>query len=123
MQAQLVTQPFKVQLNWLTDAPVVLVNIDALTAKRRVSGWAGGEVAHSCRGSMPTLMFKDQQIFWRVPVEFTQQGHGIVGEIGVVMLDAETGQMDVSDALAETMQLAAAKLAESLEASSAHLHA
>ena len=114
MQTQIVTQPFKVQLDWLANAPTVLISIDALTAKHRVSGWVGGEVAHSCRGSMPTLVFRDERIYWHVPVEFTSQGYGIVGEIGVVMVDAQTGHMDASDALARAMQQAASRLAESL---------
>ena len=45
-----------------------------------------------------------------MPVVLTRQGIGVVGEVGVVELNAQHGDMIVSEALAETMQANALKL-------------
>lgn len=74
-------------------ASVVVVNVDAVTARRTVSGWVGGYVSTSCKGHTPELVIEQDHPFWRVPVVFTRVGVGIVGEIGFVMVDAQTGEM------------------------------
>ena len=108
--------PFQVRLTWLSPSPVMTVNIDAKTAQRRVSGWASA-VATSCGAGSPELVIERTRVFWRVPVIFTRQGFGIVGEIGAVDLDAQNGQMDVNDSMIPIMQSNAKKLAANLKSS------
>ena len=105
--------PFQVRLTWLSHAPVISVNIDAVAARRRVSGWSGA-VATSCGAGSPELVIEQTRVFWRVPVVFTRQGFGVVGEIGSVDLDAQTGQMAVNDELVKTMQANAIEMAAKL---------
>jgi hypothetical protein len=120
MRTETVT-PFRVVLSDSDPVSGVLaseiaVNIDPTTARRRVSGWASGEVATSCGGGTPQLVIGRAKLFWRVPVIFTRTGIGAVGEVGVVNLDAQTGQLDVTNILAVEMQHSAAQLAERLAA-------
>ena len=102
---------FRIQLSWLEGAPTRQINVDAVTARRRVSGWASGEVSTSCLGGTPLLVVEPQRIFWRVPVIFTHRLIGHVGEVGSVDMDADTGRMATSLALAEQMLSRVAQLA------------
>ena len=95
------------------------VNVDATTARRKVSGWVGGYVATTCGGSIPELGIQDGRPSWRVPVVFTCIGVGVVGVIGDVSVDAQTGDLkaiDVTQARADEMRASAARLYETLKA-------
>jgi hypothetical protein len=111
--------PFQVRLTWLNHAPVISVNIDVVTARRRVSGWAG-EIATSCGAGSPELVIEQTRVFWRVPVVFTRQGFGVVGEIGSVDVDAQTGQMSVNEGMVHDMQAKAVQMASNLINSESH---
>ena len=106
--------PFQVRISWLDTLPIIEVKLDAATAKRKVSGWASGHVATSCGGGTPELVLERERVFWRVPVVFTHRLVGHVGEIGKVNVDAQTGEMAVSDQLAEAMLKNAVALADTL---------
>jgi hypothetical protein len=96
------TAPFQVRVDWGT--PQLLpVNIDAYTARKRVTGWAMGEVGTSCGGGLPQLVVEREQVYWRVPVVWTKLGVGEVGEIGAVNVDAQTGEMAIVANAAEQM--------------------
>ena len=95
----------------------VTVNIDATTARRRVSGWCGGYVATTCGGGLPELVVKDDKAFWRVPIVFTVVGKGVVGEIGAVIVDAQTNELiDASEEVASTMRTNASAMYQRLKA-------
>jgi hypothetical protein len=47
--------PFQVRLTWLEDAPTVMINTDAATARRRVSAWLFDHVATMLMGVVPQL--------------------------------------------------------------------
>lgn len=111
MQREPQDMPFQVRLDWLADAPLITVNVDARNARKRVTGWAMGAIATSCGGSVPQLVLGPERVIWRVPVVFTKQGVGIVGEVGAVDVDAQTGEMKVSSAIAEAMLSRAVELA------------
>ena len=98
--------PFQVKIG----DKVFAVEITSWEARRRVSGWAGGYISTSCGGGNPTLVIESERVYWLVPVVLTRQGIGVVGEVGVVELNAQHGDMIVSEALAETMQANALKL-------------
>jgi hypothetical protein len=103
--------PFEVRVDWGT--PQLLpVNVDAYTARKRVTGWAMGEVATSCGGGLPQLIVERQHVYWRVPVVWTKQDIGEVGEVGAVNVDAQTGEMTVGANAAEQMLSNAIALAK-----------
>jgi hypothetical protein len=66
------------------------VNIDAQTAKRRVTGWLLNEVGNMLVAGIPRLVIGNKTV-WRVPAILTSSEHGPVGEVGLVDVDAETG--------------------------------
>ena len=72
---------------------VLPVNVDVITARRKVSGWAGGYVSTSCGAGIPELFLQDAQAFWRVPIVFTRIGLGAVGEVGSVLVNTQTGEL------------------------------
>jgi hypothetical protein len=109
---QTTTVPFQVQISWLEDQSIITVNLDSAAAKRKVSGWASGEVATSCGSGHPVLMIEQARVYWRVPVIFTHHLVGHVGQIGVVDVDAQTGAMNTTQQLAEAMLKNATTLAE-----------
>jgi hypothetical protein len=98
---------------------ILPVNVDATAARRKVSGWAGGYVATTCGGSTPELVIQDAQPFWRVPVVFTCIGVGVVGVVGDVLVNAQTGELqptETTEARADAMRKSAARLYKALKA-------
>jgi hypothetical protein len=85
------------------------INVDANTAKRKVTGWVVSEVANLMGGTQPKLVI-GKRTFWRVPVVLTSSKTGIVGEVGAVDVDTETGELLVNDALKERLLTNAASL-------------
>lgn len=78
------------------------INTDAKTAQRSVTGWVASEVANMMGGAQPKLVINKRTI-WRVPVVLTSSARGVVGQVGSVDVDAETGELFVDEALKESM--------------------
>jgi hypothetical protein len=78
------------------------INVDARTAQRKVTGWVVSEVANLMGGMSPRL-FIGKRTLWRVPVVLTASKQGVVGQVGTVDVDAETGELLVNEALKEQM--------------------
>ncbi|MCS6846243.1 MAG: hypothetical protein RMN52_00845 [Anaerolineae bacterium] len=97
---------FQVRLAWLEDCPSITVNTDATTVRRRVSAWLFDHVATMLMGDAPQLTLEREggrvRALWRVPVVLTSR-HGILGNVGEVVVDANTGEPAVSDALANAL--------------------
>lgn len=74
------------------------VNIDATSARRHVTGWLVRDVANLLVGGTPQLII-GQQTLWRVPVLLTSSQVGTVGQVGMVDVDAITGEIFVSPEL------------------------
>ncbi len=77
---------------------VATVNIDAKTARRRVTAWLVSEVGNMLIGGTPQLVIS-QQTVWRVPAILTSSSVGTVGQVGVVDVDATSGETLVDEAL------------------------
>ncbi len=71
---------------------VAAVNIDARTARRRVTSWVASEVGNMLVGGTPQLVISRKTI-WRVPVLLTSSEIGMRGSVGVVDVDAENGEL------------------------------
>jgi hypothetical protein len=74
------------------------VNIDAQTAKRRVTGWLLDEVGNMLMGGIPQLVIA-QKTIWRVPALLYSSERGLIGEVGVVDVDADSGAVLADDQL------------------------
>jgi hypothetical protein len=97
---------FQVRLTWLEGAPTITVNTDAATARRRVSAWLFDHVATMLMGDVPQLALEQERnqlrAVWRVPVVLTSQ-RGTLGHVGEVVVNANTGEPNVSTTLADSL--------------------
>lgn len=44
-------------------------------------------------GDEPSLIFNNQRLVWRVPIMFTSPTRGMLGQVGVLDVDALTGEI------------------------------
>jgi hypothetical protein len=79
---------------------VATLSVDAKTARRRVTAWLVSEVGNMLIGGSPRLVI-GQRAVWQVPVILTSSNTGTVGQVETVDVDAESGEMLVSDELRE----------------------
>jgi hypothetical protein len=75
-------------------------NVTAVTAQRKVSRLMLDRVSNLLCGNPPTLVVGDR-LRWRVPVWLGFPGHGLVGKVGEIDVDLETGEMSFTEALLE----------------------
>ena len=94
------------------------VEIDALSARRKVTGWLIDEVGNMIIGGTPQLIVSKQTI-WRVPAILTSTSKGVVGEVGTMDVDAETGELKTSAELREQILKNVERLAASATSSAA----
>ena len=87
------TQELNIQVSISTT-----VNLDPKTARRQVTAWLVSEVGNMLIGGPPQLVISHKTV-WRVPVMLTSSEVGPVGEVGAVEVDAESGELLVSDQL------------------------
>jgi len=71
------------------------VHFSAEAARRLVSRFVANEIAYLLRGGSPTLIVADR-VRWRVPVLLTLPSHGIVGPVGSIDVDVETGEFTIT---------------------------
>jgi hypothetical protein len=79
---------------------VATINVDAKTARRRVTAWLVSEVGNMIIGDAPQLVIGKRST-WRVPAILTSSSAGTVGQVGTVDVDAESGEIIVSEELRE----------------------
>ena len=68
------------------------IEVDAATAQRKTTGWLVSEVGNLLLGDTPSLVISDRSV-WRVPVLLTSPERGVLGQVGVVNVDAQTGDV------------------------------
>jgi len=93
------------------------VNYTAVAAKRRVSGYVASNVSVLMGGEDPTLVLADR-IVWRVPVVLTMPGHGVLGRVGEIDVDVETGEILVTEDILTGIKDHAKRLAASTTSAS-----
>jgi hypothetical protein len=74
------------------------VNISAYAARQKVNDFVLSEVSYMMHAGDPALVLAER-ICWRVPVILSLTSRGDVGEVGVIDVDVETGQMHVTPQL------------------------
>lgn len=68
------------------------VNVDAKSARRRVTAWLASEVGNMLIAGEPRLVISENTV-WRLPALLTSSERGIIGEVGCVDVDAVTGEL------------------------------
>ncbi|MBN1487048.1 MAG: hypothetical protein JW981_05355 [Anaerolineae bacterium] len=71
------------------------INISAYAAQQKVNDFVLSDISYMMHAGKAQLIL-DKRIYWRVPVILSLTRHGDVGEVGVIDVDVETGQMHVT---------------------------
>lgn len=88
------------------------IRISGAVARRQVSLFVTHHIADLLRGEAPHLVWGEQGASWRVPVALSSPSKGRIGTVGTIDVDVETGRLNISDALVETLEAEAQRLAE-----------
>jgi hypothetical protein len=91
-----------------------IVNIDAVTARRKVNGYIGLEVSTMMGGTEAGLVYTRGRLVWRVPIIFATPFDGQLGVVGVVDVDARTSELIIPANLEEKLRANADALLNSL---------
>jgi len=86
----------------ITIAIRATIEVDAATAQRKATGWLVSEVGNLLLGDTPSLVIADRAV-WRVPVLLTSPEIGVVGQVGTVDVDAQTGDVLANAELIEDL--------------------
>jgi hypothetical protein len=89
-----------------------IVNIDAITARRKVTSYIGREINLMMGGTEAALVYSKGRLVWRVPVILTSPFRGQIGVVGVVDVDARTGELLLPKNLEATLRTNAHALLE-----------
>jgi hypothetical protein len=68
------------------------LNITAFSARQRVTQYVMLELSTQLGGDAPELTV-GERVYWSVPVIFTLPGKGVLGRVGVLRVDAGTGEL------------------------------
>jgi hypothetical protein len=67
-------------------------NVTAFVARQKVTQFVVTEISNQLRGEAPDLIVGDR-LTWSVPVVLTSPARGVVGRVGEVEVDANTGEL------------------------------
>jgi hypothetical protein len=71
------------------------VNVSAFAARQKVNAFVLSEISYLMHADVPTLVFAER-IYWRVPILLSLPTQGVVGSVGYLDVDIETGQIQCS---------------------------
>lgn len=103
-----VPQNAQLEVNIHLSAPL---RVTATEARRRVSRLVISEVGNLLYGGEPTLVV-GERICWQVPVLLAYPDTGVVGQVGVLAVDVETGAVLITPNQLATLSDYALFLAE-----------
>lgn len=83
-------------------------------ARRRVSVFVGNEIADLLYGEAPDLVLRENGVYWRVPVVLASRSLGRVGNVGVINVNVETGDLNITDQTISELEQNAQRLAASI---------
>ena len=85
------------------------VTIGASTARKAVNRFLLDEVSYLMGAGQPSLV-EAERLFWRVPVDLTSPDKGVIGQVGTLDVDVETGELAVDPKVIEELLHNAHKL-------------
>jgi hypothetical protein len=98
-----VTLPERGPLNIRLDVATT-INTTAEEARRKVSVFAGNEIADLLAGETPGLVWQQDRAYWRVPVALSSRSMGRIGIVGAIDVSVETGELQITDQLIEEIE-------------------
>ncbi|MBE7467635.1 MAG: hypothetical protein HS114_00650 [Anaerolineales bacterium] len=87
------------------------IEITPETARRRVGVFVGNEIADLLHGDTPDLVLREDGVYWRVPVVLSSRSMGRIGQVGVIDVDVETGDLKVNDQIISEIEAHAQRFA------------
>lgn len=87
------------------------VNITPFVARQKVTSFVITEISTQLLADTPELRVAEP-LCWSVPVMLTSPGRGVVGKVGEILVDANTGELLVDARLVQRMTDDARRLAE-----------
>jgi len=74
------------------------VNITPFVARQKVNVLMLDRVGNLLHGGEPEMLVSER-LYWRVPVSLSTPRQGLVGQVGAVRVDAQTGEVLAEDEL------------------------
>src|SRR3954463_9147064 len=87
------------------------LNVTAFSAHQRVTQYVMQELSTQFGGDTPELTV-GERVYWSVPVVFTLPGKGVLGRVGMLGIDAGTGELLTDPQREEEMMHHAEQLAQ-----------
>jgi hypothetical protein len=98
--------PFSLELHLTTD-----IHVTPETARRKVSVYVGNYIADLLSGEAPSLVWRNERAFWRVPVILTSHSRGRIGQVGTIDVDVRSGELQINKEKIEEIETYAENLA------------
>jgi len=76
------------------------VQVTVAAAWRKASRFVLDRISYLMGGPQPSLI-KTDHLVWRVPIVLTYPDRGVVGEVGFIDVDAETGELLLTEETVE----------------------
>lgn len=101
MEAEIEQIPSSGTVN-LTIQVSTTFNFSALAAKRKVGRFVADEIGYLLRAGEPKLVV-GQRMVWRVPVTLALPTAGDIGQTGEIDVDVETGKLNLTPELVQSI--------------------
>jgi hypothetical protein len=79
------------------------LNISAFVARQKVTGYVIDNISDHMAGDEPSLVVEGERFLWRVPVSVAVLPEGHLGQAGTIDVDAQNGQLLITQRLIEEM--------------------
>lgn len=86
-------------------------NITAFVARQMVTQFVMSEISNQLCGDTPDLNI-GERLCWSVPVVLTSPAQGVLGRVGEILVDANTGELLADPATVERIAAHADRLAQ-----------
>src|SRR5205809_3731019 len=87
------------------------LNVTSFSARQRVTQYVMHELSTQLGGDTPELTI-GERVYWSVPVVFTLSGKGVLGRVGMLRIDAGTGELLTDPQTEQEMMHHAEQLAQ-----------
>ena len=99
-------------LSWIDQANELLiahpgepiVSVPAADARREVNGYVGQHISHMMGSVDPALVYANNGLVWRVPIVLTTPRRGQLGVVGILDVDAHSGDLLIPENFSQTIQ-------------------
>ncbi len=115
LENQRIPESGHVELNVKVSADI---KVTAQDAKRKIHRYLMDQISLQIWADWPTLVLADRLV-WRVPAFLSLPSYGNIGQVGVVDVDAETGEVRLTPEQQSDIEKRALDLAQRFAASNA----